>query len=105
MAKPEVSIGRHRFDFLLNDPKGSDFFLEVKSVTFVQDSIAQFPDAVTERGAKHALALKKLVEEGERAGILFVCQRPDAQSFQPMWRRDPKLARAVLDAHRSGVHV
>ena len=105
MNRSEVSIGSHRFDFLLNDPKGSDFFLEVKSVTFVKDSIAQFPDAVTERGARHALALKKLVEDGEQAGILFVCQRSDAKSFQPMWYRDPKLARAVLDAHLAGVYV
>tara|TARA_A100001037_G_C15153065_1_gene640956 strand:- start:636 stop:1334 length:699 start_codon:yes stop_codon:yes gene_type:complete len=105
LVKPEISMGSHRFDFLLKDPKGCDFFLEVKSVTFVENSIAQFPDAVTERGAKHALALKTLVENGGRAGILFVCQRPDAKSFQPMWRRDPKLARAVLDAHVAGVHV
>jgi len=71
----------------------------------VENGVAQFPDAVTERGRKHALALKKLVEEGKGAGILFVCQRPDASSFRPMWERDPKLANAVLDANKSGVKV
>ena len=105
LVRPEIPVGKHRFDFLLKDPNGSDFYLEVKSVTFVENGLAQFPDAVTERGAKHALALKKLVESGEGAGILFVCQRPDANSFQPMWDRDPKLGKAVLDANRAGVKV
>tara|TARA_B100000029_G_C17531432_1_gene943385 strand:+ start:52 stop:762 length:711 start_codon:yes stop_codon:yes gene_type:complete len=105
LVKPEVTVGKHRFDFLLIDSDGTDFYLEVKSVTFVEDGVAKFPDAVTERGAKHALALKKLVEEGNQAGILFVCQRNDATSFRPMWERDPKLAQAVLDANQAGVKV
>ena len=105
LIQPEVSIGNHRFDFLLKDPSGMDYFLEVKSVTFVKNGVAQFPDAITQRGAKHALGLKKLVESGKKAGILFVCQRPDANSFRPMWERDPKLAQAVLTANKSGVMV
>jgi sugar fermentation stimulation protein A len=105
LVRPEVTVEKHRFDFLLKSSNGSDFYLEVKSVTFVENGVAQFPDAVTERGRKHALALKKLVEEGKGAGILFVCQRPDASSFRPMWERDPKLANAVLDANKSGVKV
>ena len=105
LIQPEVSIGNHRFDFLLKDPSGTDYFLEVKSVTFVENGVAQFPDAITQRGAKHALGLKKLVESGKKAGILFVCQRPDANSFRPMWERDPKLAQAVLTANKSGVMV
>lgn len=105
LVRPEVTIGRHRFDFLLKDPNGSDFYLEIKSVTFVEKGVAKFPDAVTERGARHAMTLKKLVEEGKGAGILFVCQRPDANSFQTMWYRDPKLGKAVLDANRAGVKV
>jgi sugar fermentation stimulation protein A len=105
LIKPEVTVGKHRFDFLLKDSNGADFYLEVKSVTFVENGVAQFPDAVTERGAKHALALKKLVEEGKRAGILFVCQRNDPTSFRPMWERDPKLGQAVLDANHAGVKV
>ena len=105
LVRSEVTVGKHRFDFLLKDPNGSDFYLEVKSVTFVENGIAKFPDAVTDRGAKHALALKNLVEEEKGAGILFVCQRSDADSFRPMWERDPKLANAVLDANKAGVKV
>ena len=105
LLRPEISVGSHRFDFLLQDIDGKNFYLEVKSVTFVENGVAQFPDAVTVRGAKHALALKELVESGEKAGILFVCQRSDAVSFRPMWERDPTLAKAVLKANRSGVKV
>jgi len=105
IIKPEVGVGNHRFDFLLKDPNGKEFYLEVKSVTFVENGVAQFPDAVTERGAKHALALKKLVENGKSAGILFVCQRSDAFTFRSMWERDPKLAQAVLSANQAGVKV
>ena len=105
LLRPEISVGSHRFDFLLQDVGGKNFYLEVKSVTFVENGVAQFPDAVTARGAKHALALKKLVESREKAGILFVCQRSDAVSFRPMWERDPTLAKAVLKANRSGVKV
>ena len=105
LLRPEISVGNHRFDFLLQGSDGKNFYLEVKSVTFVENAVAKFPDAVTARGAKHARALKALVESGEKAGILFVCQRPDAILFCPMWERDPKLARAVLEANRSGVSV
>ena len=105
LIRPEISVGNHRFDFLLNDHQENKFYLEVKSVTFVKNGIAQFPDAVTARGAKHALALKELVESGEKAGIIFVCQRSDAISFRPMWERDPRLAKAVLSDSRAGVKI
>ncbi|MEL1229741.1 MAG: DNA/RNA nuclease SfsA, partial [Candidatus Neomarinimicrobiota bacterium] len=78
LVKPEIAIRNHRLDFLLSNKSGKNFFLEVKSVTFVEDGIAKFPDAVTTRGMNHAKILTDLVKEGEFAGILFVCQRPDA---------------------------
>lgn len=105
LVRPEVTVKNHRFDFLLNDTNGKDFFLEVKSVTFVENGIAQFPDAVTLRGMNHAKALMDLVNSGEHAGILFVCQRSDALSFEPMWKRDPNFSFALFDAHKVGVKV
>ena len=105
LIRPEVAINNHRFDFLLSDKKGRDFLLEVKSVTYVENKIAKFPDAVTLRGMKHAKALTDIVNKGGRAGILFVCQRPDAILFEPMWNRDPKFSRAIYNAKKSGVKV
>ena len=105
LVKPEVVHGNHRFDFLLKDKSGDPFYLEVKSVTYVENGIAEFPDAVTDRGKRHAQALQALVETGFQAGILFVVQRSDANSFQPMWERDPKFGKALVNAHQAGVQV
>ena len=49
LVKPEIVHGNHRFDFLLKDKFGGPFYLEVKSVTYVENGIAEFPDAVTDR--------------------------------------------------------
>ncbi len=105
LDRPEVRHGHHRFDFLLRDKSENPFYLEVKSVTFVQDGVAQFPDAVTARGTRHANALVELVKQGVAAGILFVCQRSDAESFRPMQERDLKFATALSEAYRTGVNV
>ena len=46
-----------------------------------------------------------MVLNGTGAGILFVCQRSDANKFEPMWDRDPKFSQALLKANQGGVHV
>lgn len=105
LVRAEVAHGNHRFDFLLKDQNEKPFYLEVKSVTYVEKGLAKFPDAVTERGARHASALADIVKSGEGAGILFVCQRPDANRFAPMWNRDPKFSKTLLKAKNAGVKV
>ncbi len=105
LVRAEATHGNHRFDFLLKDRNEKPFYLEVKSVTFVENGLAKFPDAVTERGARHAKALAELAQEGHGAGILFVCQRSDAKRFEPMWKRDPKFAQVLLAANQAGVQV
>ena len=105
LVKPEIVYGNHRFDFLLKDKFGAPFYLEVKSVTYVENGVAEFPDAVTIRGKRHVQSLHALVENGFQAGILFVVQRSDAHIFQPMWERDPKFGKALFNAFHGGVHV
>ena len=105
LIKPEISIENHRIDFLLKNNLGDPFYLEIKSVTFVEDGIAKFPDAITKRGASHLKLLKKLSSQGYGAGVLFVCQRQDAYSFQPMWERDSHFSSTLLDAFYHGVKV
>lgn len=103
--RSEIPIKNHRIDFLLKNKKGIPFYLEVKSVTFVENGIAQFPDAITKRGLRHVLLLKQLKNEGAEAGVLFVCQRSDANLFQPMASRDPAFSNALYDAYIHGVRV
>jgi len=105
LVKPEVVYGKHRFDFLLKDKNDKHFYLEVKSVTFVENRLAKFPDAITERGTKHAKTLTELSCEGYGTGILFVCQRPDADRFIPMWERDYKFGSTLFEANKAGVNV
>ena len=105
LIKPEIAIRNHRVDFLLHNQSGAPFYLEVKSVTYAQKGIAKFPDAVTRRGLLHLKLLQELISEGYQTGVLFVCQRQDASSFQPMWERDPHFSSALLEAYYKGVKI
>ena len=105
IIRPEIPYGNHRFDFLLNDYEDSTFYLEVKSVTYVKNGLAQFPDAITSRGTRHVGALAKLTQSGIKTGILFVCQRDDPISFAPMWDRDPTFSNALFEASKIGVNI
>ena len=102
--RSEIKVGNHRFDFLLQHKKNR-YYLEVKSVTHVRKGVAKFPDAITARGKKHVEALTALVKQGKEAGILFVCQRSDANIFSPMWDVDPKFSKALLIAYKAGVKI
>ena len=105
IIQPEYAIKNHRIDFLLEDRRGEPFYLEVKSVSYVKNGVAKFPDSITKRGLLHLKLLKELVSSGSKAGVLFVCQRQDPITFQPMWERDPKFSAALLDAYQKGVRI
>jgi len=105
VERPEVRSGHHRFDFLLREAQGNPFYLEVKSVTYVEQGVARFPDAVSLRGRRHAEALQGLVEKGIGAGILFICQRPDARQLKPFWARDPLFGEALQKAFQASVRL
>ena len=74
----EVRLGNSRLDFCLSVPDGI-CWVEVKSVTLVEDGVARFPDAPTTRGARHVRELTAAASKGEGAAIVFVVQRPDAR--------------------------
>ena len=105
IVSTEFTIGNHRIDFLLKNFENEDFLLEVKSVTFSDNGIAKFPDAITSRGLKHTKLLTEIVKKGKNAGILFVCQRSDVNFFRPMWERDSKFSQALLDGFNIGLKV
>jgi sugar fermentation stimulation protein A len=98
IVKPEVRVGRSRFDFLLED-QGKEIILEVKSCTLVGKRVAMFPDAVTERGTRHLKELAKLSEEGIKTVILFVIHWPFAKIFMPDYHTDLDFSLTLLELH------
>lgn len=105
-ARPEVTFGSSRFDFLLEGPGVPPCFVEVKSATLVQDDgLALWPDAPSERGARHASELAAARRKGYRSVVLFVIQRGDAVLLRPHAERDPLFARSIRSAVRRGVEV
>ena len=97
--RAEVTVGKSRFDFLLSH-RGGDVLLEVKSCTLAGEKVAMFPDAVTERGAKHVRELARIAEQGTRTAVLFVVQWPRAEIFMPDFHTDPGFTRALLESRR-----
>ncbi|MBM7867622.1 DNA/RNA nuclease SfsA [Heliobacterium gestii] len=97
VVRPEVKVGRHRFDFLL-DRQGKPFYLEVKSCTLFEGAMAMFPDAVTDRGRRHLEELAALSRrEGVACGVLIAVQWPRARWFLPDYHTDFAFAQTFLD--------
>ena len=70
VIRPEYTYGQSRLDFMME--RGSErFLMEVKGCTLERDGIGYFPDAPTERGAKH---LRELANALEYTPILLLCQ-------------------------------
>lgn len=100
---PEVKKGRSRFDFLLREGLRHRY-LEVKSCTLAGKTIAMFPDAATERGARHIRELSHLAGDGERCGVLFLVHWPTARLFMPDYHTDLAFSRTLCEArHRIAV--
>ncbi len=106
LVRPEVKYGENsRIDFLLTGGK-PDCWVEVKSVTLCRsEGLAEFPDSVTARGAKHMAELAAKAREGDRAVVLFLVQRTDCDRVAPAADIDPKYAQALADAIDDGVEV
>jgi len=103
----EVKYGQNsRIDLLLEHPNRRRCYVEVKSVTLSRTSgLAEFPDSVTKRGAKHLFELSEQVKAGCRAVQLFVIQRSDCQKFSPAADIDPEYAKALAVAQNAGVEI
>ena len=94
-----------RFDFLITK-KTSKIFLEVKNVTLSrEDNLAEFPDAITSRGAKHIEELVKAIEDGYKGLILFVIQREDCKSFSIASDIDPLYSKLLTDGVKKKLKI
>jgi len=96
-----------RIDLLLEGgQRGGRCFVEVKNVHLSRiPGLAEFPDSVTSRGAKHLAALTREKAGGARAVMLFIVQRGDCRQFAPAADLDPAYARALRDAIAAGVET
>ncbi len=106
-VRPEVKYGTgSRIDFLLTGAGRPDAYVEVKSVTLSrQPGLAEFPDSVTTRGAKHLGELAEMVAQGHRAVMLYLVQRTDCEGFDLAADLDPTYAAAFAAARQAGVEA
>lgn len=97
----EIAHGRSRIDLLLS----GDLLCEVKSVGAARDGVALFPDAPTERGARHLALLAARARKGLPSAVVFCAQRGDVRAVAPDRDTDPAFARALSRAVRAGVQA
>jgi sugar fermentation stimulation protein A len=107
VVRREVRYGRNcRIDFLLESAHRPPCYLEVKNVHLMRQSrLAEFPDAVTARGAKHLDELVATAALGARAVMLFVIQIGSAERFTVARDVDPRYGQALDRARQSGVEA
>ena len=104
MRSARNTYGASRVDFFMR--KGANrYLMEVKGCTLERNGIGFFPDAPTERGAKHIRELIRAVSEGYRASLAFVIQMDGVSEVRPNRETDPAFADALEEAVRGGVTV
>ena len=103
----EVKFGEEnsRIDFLLTDPEKADCYVEVKSVTLLNENKGYFPDAKTLRGQKHLRELSLIASQGKRAVLFFCVQHSGIQSVQVAKHIDPEYAKELKQAMLNGVQI
>jgi sugar fermentation stimulation protein A len=103
----EVRYGeRSRADFLLEADGRPPCWLEVKGVTLSRaPGLAEWPDCVSARGARHMNELAARARAGDRAAVLFVAMRADCDRFAVADDLDPAFAQALARAREAGVEA
>lgn len=103
----EVSYGEaSRVDFLLTGASRRDAYVEVKSVTLNRHGdLAEFPDTVTKRGARHLDELAAMVAAGQRAVLLYLVMRTDCVEVAVAGDIDAAYGAALARAKTGGVEM
>jgi sugar fermentation stimulation protein A len=106
-VRREVRYGKSsRVDFLLEGPLRPPCYLEIKNVHLMrQAGLAEFPDAVTKRGARHLAELADMVALGHRAVMLYLIQIGSARRFALARDIDPAYGKAFDAARAAGVEA
>ena len=107
----EVPYGQNsRIDILLESESRSPCYVEIKNVNLrrpdgAHPTAAEFPDAVTKRGAKHLDEMMDMVAEGHRAVMFYLVQREDCDHFRIAGDIDPHYAETLSKARENGVEA
>ena len=102
--QPEYRFGRSRIDFYL-ERRDQRWLAEVKGCTLEQEGIGYFPDAPTERGARHLRELAGAAAQGWQTAVIFVMQADGLTEVRPNTETDPAFAQALTEAEAAGVRV
>ena len=111
VVQREKTVSNSRIDIYLANHKEksneqkTDCYVEVKGVTLVEENVAIFPDAPTERGRKHLEELIELKKTGHRTVAFFLIQHPNGNEFKPNWKTDPEFSKTLNEAEKSGVEI
>lgn len=108
--KREQKYGKNsRIDILLESPGRPPCYVEIKNVTmrrgFTDAHKAEFPDSVTERGAKHLVEMADMVRNGARAVMFYLVQRTDCANFRVAGDIDPAYEKGLKTALAAGVEA
>ncbi|CAM3899018.1 DNA/RNA nuclease SfsA [Xenorhabdus thuongxuanensis] len=103
----EISYGKEksRIDLLLQSKQKVNCYIEVKSVTLLQENYGYFPDAVTIRGQKHLRELSLIAQQGQRAVLLFAVLHSGISQVAAAKHIDHDYAFLLEQACQSGVEV
>ena len=104
--KKEVKYGKNsRVDIFINNPKGKDCYIEVKSVTLSRvKGLAEFPDAKTTRGSKHLIELGEMSKQGHDCYLVYLIQRKDINIFSIAKDIDDEYYKNSIIAKKNGVN-
>lgn len=105
-VRSEVPYGaeKSRVDFLLSGTEIAPTYIEVKSTTWAQGTLALFPDTVTSRGQKHLRELTALATEN-RTVMLYLINRGDCHQFSPGDSADPTYGKLLREGIDKGLEV
>ncbi|MCP4991699.1 MAG: DNA/RNA nuclease SfsA [Colwellia sp.] len=107
LLQREVQYGseKSRVDFLATYTDAPNAYIEVKSVTLLEDKHGLFPDAVTTRGQKHLRELMEMRAQGHRAILFFAVLHSGINDIAVASHIDPKYAELLKEASIAGVDI
>lgn len=104
LIKREVTFGKSRFDFYIENGKDK-IFVEAKGVTLENEGVVSFPDAPTERGVKHLNELISAKKQGYSCYVLFIVQMEGVKYFTPNYKTHKEFGEALKHARNEGVNI